>query len=68
MIRLSLKGNTYMNQLDNVIIGSTKNGILRTNFPTSEKFNCDAYEDREAKKKAEHDAFIKELERISYDV
>lgn len=53
--------------INNAIIGRSKNGNLRTTFPTSEKFNCKALEDRKKKKENEHKEFVKELDRIYYD-
>lgn len=47
-----------------VIIGIPNNGgSIRTNLPTSEKFDCDAYRDRAKKIKERNDIIKNEMDR-----
>lgn len=45
------------------IIGKSKTSLLRTNKPTSEKYDCDAYRDQKKKKEEERKRLLIEIER-----
>lgn len=49
--------------MSKIIIGKSPDRGLRTNVPTSEKFNCQALKDRQKKKEEEQRLLKQEIER-----